>query len=309
MISVVMATYNGAQYIVEQLDSIRCQTICSDEVIICDDCSSDNTVEIISRYIERYCLSESWKIYCNEKNMGYASNFHQAVNLSNGDLIFFADQDDLWLPNKIKIMRDIMEKKLDCQVLCTDYEPFISSVNAPKTPKSVLKKMPNDGTLEKISIGKKSVYIGALGCCMCVRREFYQSIQKYWFSSWAQDDRMWRLSQCVEGCYLLHANLVKHRLHGNNTATYGKYHTIEKRGKLFWNMQYANKQMLKMLTENSVKNRKVNVVQKHIKMMELRIDLLENRKIENIFWLIPYLAYYQKIKSFILESYMAIKGR
>ena len=56
MISVVMATYNGEKYILEQLDSIRNQSISIDEVIICDDCSIDNTVNIIKQYINDYSL-------------------------------------------------------------------------------------------------------------------------------------------------------------------------------------------------------------------------------------------------------------
>jgi len=76
------------------------------------------------------------------------------------------------------------------------------------------------------------VYIGAIGCAMCVRRDFYLSIQKYWFDGWAQDDRMWKLSQCANGCVMLHSKLIRHRIHSNNTSTYGKYHSIDKRANL-----------------------------------------------------------------------------
>ena len=108
--SVAMATYNGAEYIVEQLESIRTQTMAVDEVIICDDCSKDDTVAVVQKYIEEHDLTDTWKIEVNEKNLGYASNFIGAAMKTTGDLIFFCDQDDVWVPDRIKVMTELMEK-------------------------------------------------------------------------------------------------------------------------------------------------------------------------------------------------------
>ena len=306
-ISVVMATYNGAKYIREQLDSIRNQSVPADEVIICDDCSTDNTVEVIGNYIKSHRLDEKWKVYRNESNLGYANNFNKAAGLASGRFLMFSDQDDIWLKDKIKISLKIMEEYSDCQVLCTDYEPFMDGENAPRPPKDILKRMPNDKTLEKVLLDKKSVYIRALGCCMCVRKTFFRDIERYWFEGWAQDDRMWRLSQCVDGCYLLHSNLVRHRIHNNNTSTYGKYHTVEKRVQLFSNMQKANRQMLRMLTVEK-KKREISIMKKHLKMMTLRIEMLTNKKLINIICLIPYMGYYERKKSFLVEMYLLFCG-
>ena len=84
-----MATYNGAQYIEEQLDSIRLQTMQPDEVILCDDCSSDDTVKLIKKYICDYDLRDTWKVKVNKDNLGYANNFNNAAYLATGDFIFF----------------------------------------------------------------------------------------------------------------------------------------------------------------------------------------------------------------------------
>ena len=306
-ISVVMATYNGEKYLKEQLDSIRMQTQSIDELIICDDGSRDNTVEIAREYIASYDLTASWKVVVNEQNLGYANNFDKVTLLATGDLIFFADQDDLWREDKVQIMVDIMTAHEDCRVLCTDYEPFYDGADAPAAPAKVLEKMPDNGMLEKISLAPKSVYIGALGCCMCVRRDFYQAIRKYWFDGWAQDDRMWRLSQCADGCYLLHSNLIQHRIHGNNTSTYGKYHTVEKRLKLFRHMQSANLEMKKMLEEYGADGSAVTVMDKHIGMMNHRITMLESGNILRSIPLVGYLKYYQELKSFLVEMYIIIK--
>ena len=69
--SVVLATYNGEEYIIEQLKSILHQTQKVDEVIICDDISSDRTVSLIREFIEENNLEKTWTLYVNEVNKGY----------------------------------------------------------------------------------------------------------------------------------------------------------------------------------------------------------------------------------------------
>ena len=183
-ISVVMATYQGEKYLREQLDTIRLQTRRADEVILCDDCSGDATVEIAEQYIREYRLEAEWRILVNEKNLGYANNFHRAASLATGEYLFFADQDDLWKPEKIEKMVGVMEAHPDCMVLCTDYEPFYEEGKVSGAAKKALERMPDDGSLEKVELSERSVYIGALGCCMCVRGSFYRGIQDYWFEGW-----------------------------------------------------------------------------------------------------------------------------
>lgn len=317
--SVVMATYNGAQFLREQLDTIRTQTASPDEVIVCDDCSADDTVKVAREYIAEYKLTDSWHVYENEKNLGYANNFNKATNLATGDLIFFSDQDDTWRENKMEIMCKLMEEHPDCDVLSTDYNPWYYGNPDKKAPEEILARMPDNGSLEKISLGNRSLYIGAIGCCMCVRRTFLEEIKDYWFDSWAQDDRMWRLSQCSDGCYILHSNLINHRIHSNNTSTYGKYHTLDKRVKHFEGMQAANEQMLAMLMDSfnatdDVKAKEtllaeIKIVNKHIKMMKLRISLLSKNNTPACVPLLGYLKYYEKTKSFLVEIFMVLKGK
>lgn len=100
LISIAMATYNGEKYLREQLDSIYNQTYKNLEIIVCDDCSSDGTVQIL----EEYAQSRGLKYYVNEKNLGYTGNFEKAAKLCNGEFIAFSDQDDIWKPEKLEIM-------------------------------------------------------------------------------------------------------------------------------------------------------------------------------------------------------------
>ena len=98
-VSVVMTTYNGELFLREQLDSILCQTYPIHELIVQDDCSTDNTVEIIKEYATRHPFI---KLYVNEHNLGFNKNFKTAVMKATGDYVAIADQDDIWFPEKIE---------------------------------------------------------------------------------------------------------------------------------------------------------------------------------------------------------------
>lgn len=305
--SVVMATYNGAKYIVEQLDSILNQTRSVDEVIICDDVSSDETVSIVRQYINEKKLNSNWKLYVNEKNLGFADNFNRAVNLADGEYIFFSDQDDIWDKDKIRIMVDYMEQNQECKVLCTDYDLFYSCSDAPEAPKSVLDRMTDDGSIEKIQLTHQNVNMRTLGCCMCIRRSFRDEAAAYWVDGWAQDDRFWRLAVCVDGCYLLHRKLIRHRMHDNNTASFNKYHTKECRVKLFREKQAANLQMLALLKDRSADGQKLGVVTDHVSAMDMRLELLEKHKLWLAFPLMRYAKCYESAKSMLVDVLISFR--
>lgn len=110
-ISVAIATFNGAEFLTEQLDSILNQSLPVAEIVVCDDNSTDNTWVILEEYRERY--PEMFKIFRNEINLGCAGNFERALILCSGDIIFLADQDDVWLPDKVeKMIAPFADKKV-----------------------------------------------------------------------------------------------------------------------------------------------------------------------------------------------------
>ncbi|MGC6768418.1 glycosyltransferase family 2 protein [Enterococcus sp. LJL51] len=98
MISVCIAAYNGEKYIAEQLKSILPQLNAEDEVIISDDGSSDHTQEIVLQFAAED-LRIKWR---NGPGNGVIANYNFAISESRGDFIFLSDQDDVWLPNKVK---------------------------------------------------------------------------------------------------------------------------------------------------------------------------------------------------------------
>lgn len=98
--SVALCTHNGSRYLRSQLESISTQTRLPDELVICDDASVDDTVRII----EQFAASAPFRVRLdiNPRNLGSTKNFEKAIQLCEGGLIALADQDDVWLPDKLK---------------------------------------------------------------------------------------------------------------------------------------------------------------------------------------------------------------
>lgn len=118
MISVALCTYNGEQYIREQLESILIQTVKVDEIVVCDDGSTDNTLQIIEELAGT--TNTAIHIHHNETNLGPAKNFQKAINLCSGDIIFLSDQDDVWMPEKVAIITNCFKQNPHISVVFTD---------------------------------------------------------------------------------------------------------------------------------------------------------------------------------------------
>lgn len=109
MISVALCTYNGERYIKDQLESIVYQTVPVDEIVICDDCSTDSTIQIVKTIAAQHQYIE-FKITINDTNIGVRRNFENALKLCNGDVMLLSDQDDIWFPEKVETIVNYFEK-------------------------------------------------------------------------------------------------------------------------------------------------------------------------------------------------------
>lgn len=121
LVSVVIATFNGEQFLQQQLDSIINQSYKDLEIIIVDDCSKDNTITIINEYAfkdTRIVLIQ------NETNLGYIKNFEKGCTIAKGEFIALCDQDDVWHPDKIKRSLENIENKalIYCDSVLCDKE-------------------------------------------------------------------------------------------------------------------------------------------------------------------------------------------
>ena len=107
LVSIVIATYNGATFLRQQLDTVIAQTYSRIEIIVIDDRSSDSTLSILNEYAGR---NSNLKIYQNEVNLGHIKTFERGISFCTGEYIFPCDQDDVWDNNKLLLMMKALEK-------------------------------------------------------------------------------------------------------------------------------------------------------------------------------------------------------
>lgn len=110
-VSIALATYNGSGFVSEQLDSLARQTRLPDELVVCDDCSTDDTVARVERFAGYAPFAV--RIERNPKNLTSTPNFEKALARCTGDVIFFADQDDVWHPDKITALCRVLAENPD----------------------------------------------------------------------------------------------------------------------------------------------------------------------------------------------------
>lgn len=99
-VSIALATYNGARFIEEQLDSLAVQTRLPDELVVSDDCSTDDTVALLERFVANAPFVV--RIERNPRNLGFTGNFEKVLSMAGGDVILICDQDDIWYPEKVE---------------------------------------------------------------------------------------------------------------------------------------------------------------------------------------------------------------
>lgn len=306
--SVAMATYNGEAFIIEQLESIRTQTVSVDEVRICDDQSKDATVQIVQQYIEEHHLAPDWSITINEKNLGYASNFMKAVSLTDGDIVFFCDQDDIWVTDRVEKMSNIMKENSRIQLLGSEFQPFTDGENSHEVPEWELKMMRNDGSLEHKSFEPDNIFIGCQGCTMCIRRSLLEVALPYWYEGWAHDEFVWKTALCLDGLYMYHSYTLKRRLHASN-ASLNKMHTLEPRLKYLTDLLTSHEATLMFAQEIRLDKKQIRLLERNIHATQLRIRLLQDKAIFNTIPLVfKYSDCYHKRRAILVELLIAIRS-
>lgn len=304
--SVIIATYNGSKFIEEQFDSILAQSVQPDEVVITDDGSKDNTKEIVQKYIDEHGLNGAWHLYANEKNKGYAKNFLDGAMLTTGDIVFFCDQDDIWTPDHIKKMSEVMAENSKINLLCSNLEPFYYEEDTCKWSEKDLEVMKTDNSLEKCELTPAYFHLQRSGCTMCIRKTFLEEIMPYWTANWPHDDFVWKMAVVSSSCAILHFISMKRRMHSNN-ATVIRVRTRQWRINQLheYQMQYVH--LNKYAQKCSASNKYLDIINKNIKSLKHRISLVEHHD----FFVWPVLAIkykdcYPRIKGLYLDGYLSV---
>lgn len=225
-VDILMATYNGEKYLRPQIESILDQTFKDFNLIICDDCSKDNTWKILEEYAQK---DSRIKIIKNEKNLGYNKNFEKLLGFVTSDYFMLSDQDDFWLPNKVEeSYKKITTENLN--LVCSDLEVVDKNLNT--IHPSMWEYWPDYNIKNKIK--KSRDYRSCLmtncitGCTTIVNSKLidkllplpgYPIVHDWWIG-------------IVAGSYgeigYIEKPLIKYRQHGNNQIGYVTTKTIYK---------------------------------------------------------------------------------
>lgn len=208
MVSVCMATYNGEKYVKSQIESILKQIKRNDELIISDDSSSDNTVQVI-----RSISDERIKLYINEHSSGRPTeNFQNALTKAAGDIIFLADQDDIWLDHKYeKIIKSLETADL----------VLSNSIVVDESLKEI------NSSFFELHGSKKGVLRNAIknsyfGSCMAFRRQILDIALPFPANREIGHD-VWLglVAECVGKVRFIDEPLILYRRHSSAVTVYG----------------------------------------------------------------------------------------
>lgn len=210
-ISVCLASYNGEKFIGQQIGSILSQLIEGDELIIVDDCSTDGTAAVIRGFND-----ERIRLTVNESNTGVNGSFEKAIASASNDIIFMADQDDLWPDGRVDVMLGYLYGEAD--VVAGNSFAIDAEGNPSDYPLGTLKmedyKTTKQG-INNIFLGKAYFY----GCAMAFKRSFLETVLP--FPPYLEShDLFIAMAALMKGtCALCEENVLFRRIHGSNAST------------------------------------------------------------------------------------------
>lgn len=235
-VSVAMAVYNGEAYLTEQLDSVLGQLGRHDELVVSDDGSTDRTVQIIEHYKQK---DPRIRLVFGQ-GMGIKQNIANALAHTKGAYLFLADQDDVWMPNKVeRVLAAFRENRChvvvhDCIVTDAEREHVIY-------PSFFAYRGSGAGMWRNLW---KNKYIG---CCMALRRELLPYILPIPDDIQMHDQWIGMINDKHKGgCVFLKEPLLYYRRHSGNVSDFGRNTVpvmIKNRLLLLWRLARAQRKL------------------------------------------------------------------
>lgn len=237
-ISVVMATYNGERYIRDQIESIIVQLCEHDELIISDDGSSDATLSIV----HEYAVKDKRIKIVEGPRCGVVKNFENALKEVHKDLVMFADQDDIWMPNKLDEIRDYMTEYPE--VMLTMHDMYIA--NDEEITQNRLQKTSFSIRPRRHGYLYNLIYNGYYGCCMTLRRSLVEKIVPFPEQVSLYDQWISLVAEKQKKSVFVECPLIVHRYHGSN---FSKKRSLWEKVKLRKELLFVTKQTLRRWKE------------------------------------------------------------
>ena len=208
-VSVLLISYNGDRFIQSQIESILNEISDEDELIISDDGSADNTIGIIQSFSQKH---PNVKLVAGP-HQGIASNFSNAFHHCDGDLIFFSDQDDEWLPGKVSSVKEYFGAHPEDRVVM--HNAYVCNGN-----NEIVGEDENIFHLRSAGHGvfKNIIKSTYYGCCMAFRREFLEKYMPLPPEAIAYDQLLGLFAEKERCAGFIPEKYLKHRIHGSNQS-------------------------------------------------------------------------------------------
>jgi glycosyltransferase involved in cell wall biosynthesis len=199
-----MTTFNGAAFVLEQLRSFATQQRPPDELVVCDDGSTDDTVAIIEEFgrQSRFFVH----LHQNPQRLGFTANFSRAASLCSGDLVSFSDQDDYWLPNKLSTVLAEATRHSSKQLFVND--EFIASGNLEASKATAF------GNARKLGCADSDL---VAGCCTTIQKPLLNVLLPF-PAMMAYDKWAATMADLLGLKQLIEDPLQLYRRHGRNTT-------------------------------------------------------------------------------------------
>ena len=296
-ISICMCTYNGEAYIQEQLDSIVAQTVKPYEIIVYDDKSTDKTVEIVKEYAEKY-PDIQWKIHVNEVNTGWRINFKNCLQEACGEIIFLADQDDIWNNDKLEVMGYALANEKKADVLVSDYTPFYMNGTVDHDL-----EMESENTMRIKQVLPSVGFMHCLrpGCTFALKKAFLKDFVDCWQKEFAHDAMLWRIACLKNRLYAMDYSTIQFRRHDNNASS-NKNKRLSKHEKdLEKDVISMYKQCLERLRALDLADKEKEIINKVEEWLDKRFDLYTNPSIWKWIKLVKYYSFYRGLKHYLKD--------
>lgn len=305
MISVAMTTFNGEKYIEKQIESIIHQSLPVDEIIVCDDGSTDHTVELLKKY--------DVTLIQNFQNLGYKLNFKQAMEKCNGDYIFLCDQDDIWEKDKVKDMMHIMESHKNIHVLASSFtyidgqdQMILTTLNKGYSNNNLYNKEVAKNDLVSV-LTDEFIYGNYFQGCALVMDKQTRDFVVHHFDDRLPHDWIISLYASIDGgMYFYNKSEFKYRIHSDNsigvstlnqsaTQHVNRAYQFEERYQKARDALYV----LDVLKSNCIdyymqNEKKFNAIES---FMEHHVSYLKNKKFFGLLGQNRY-VYYKKLKTY-----------
>jgi len=237
-VSIAMTTFDGRRHVEAQLDSFLAQTRPPDQLIVCDDGSTDGTRECLDEFAARAPFAV--RVVRNPVQLATTPNFEQAVSLTDGDVVFFSDQDDVWHPDRVASLVEVFEAHEDAGCAFSNAR-VVDGEGAPlgyALWDSLWFSQPERAAVsEGRPLEVFARHVVAAGTSLAFRGRFRELILPFPDLHDCHDAWVSFLVTAASGVRLVERDLLDYRLHGQNQFGLQRFNLRQQLGKARWQLQ------------------------------------------------------------------------